>query len=75
MVWLRICADEVRRRVEQRGAGRDLAKGRGDWWARLDLSPPAVPHLAVDALLSPHTIAETVMSALAPDQGSLGGYG
>jgi predicted kinase len=72
MVWLRICADEVRRRIKQRGAGRDLAKRRGDRSASLD--PPAVPHLAVDALLSPHTIAETVMSALLADQGSPGGH-
>jgi predicted kinase len=64
LVWLRISADEVLRRVDQRGAGRDLAKLRGDWSASLDLEPPAVPHVAVDALLSPATIAETVLSSL-----------
>ena len=74
MVWLRICADDVRRRIEKRGAGRDLAKQRGDRSRRVDLDPPAVPHLAVDALLTPHAIAETVMSALPADQGSPGGH-
>jgi predicted kinase len=64
MVWLRISADEVLRRVDQRGAGRDLAKLRGDWSAGLDLEPPAVPHLEVDALLSPAAMAETVLSSL-----------
>jgi predicted kinase len=64
MVWLRISADEVLRRVDQRGSGRDLAKLRGDWSASLDLDPPAVPHLEVDALLSPATMAEAVLSSL-----------
>ena len=64
LVWLRISADEVLRRVERRGAGRDRAKLRRDWPAGLDLDPPAVPHIAVDARLSPATIAETVLSSL-----------
>ena len=64
LVWLRISADEVLRRVDQRGAGRDSSKLRGDWSTRLDLEPPAAPHLAVDALLSPAIIAETVLSSL-----------
>lgn len=64
MVWLRISAEEVVRRVDQRGAGRDLAKRRSEWSAGLDLAPPAVPHLAVDALLSPATMADRVVSLL-----------
>ena len=64
MVWLRISADEVLRRVDQRGAGRDLAKLRGNWSAGLDLEPPAVPHLVVDALRSPAVMAEAVLSSL-----------
>lgn len=67
LVWLRIPADEVLRRVEQRGAGRDLAKLAGDWTDSLDLDPPRVPHLEVDALLHPETVAEDVLSRL-PDQ-------
>jgi predicted kinase len=64
MVWLRISADEVVRRVDQRAAGRDRAKLRGDWSARLDLEPPTVPHLEVNALLSPAAMAEAVLSSL-----------
>jgi predicted kinase len=64
LVWLRIPADEVVRRVEQRGAARDLAKLRGDWPAGLDLDPPAVPHIEVDALGAPAVIAETVVSSV-----------
>ena len=64
MVWLRISADEVLRRVEQRGAGRDVAKLRGDWSAGLDLEPPAVPHVEVDALLSPAAMADAVLASL-----------
>ena len=64
MVWLRIPAEEVVRRVELRGAARDLAKLRSDWPAGLDLGPPAVPHLEVDALGSPAVIAEAVVSSV-----------
>lgn len=68
MVWLRISADDVLRRVEERGAGRDLAKLRGDWPAGLDLDPPSVPHIEVDALLSPAINAATVLSSLPAEQ-------
>jgi predicted kinase len=64
LVWLRIPADEVVRRVEQRGAARDRAKLRGDWPAGLDLDPPAVPHIEVDALGAPAVIAEAVVSSV-----------
>ena len=64
MVWLRIPADEVLKRVEQRGATRDRAKLRRDWPAGLDLDPPSVPHLEVDALDRPEQIAEAVVCAL-----------
>lgn len=64
MVWLRISAEEVLRRVERRGADRDLAKLNAQWPAGLDLGPPDVPHIAVDALLSPASITESVLSSL-----------
>jgi predicted kinase len=64
MVWLRISADEVHARIEQRGASRDRAKLGGDWPGNLDLGPPAVPHIEADALLSPACIAEKVLSSL-----------
>jgi len=70
MVWLRISADEVLTRLEQRGAERDLAKLRGHWPAGLDLDPPAVPHIEVDALLTPAVIAETVLLLLSSEQQS-----
>ncbi len=62
LVWLRISADEVGRRVGLRGLERDLSKRRGDWPAGLDLDPPLVPHIEVDALLEPAAIAERVLS-------------
>jgi predicted kinase len=64
LVWLRISVDDVRARLEQRGAERDLAKRDGNWPANLDLDPPAVPHVEVDALLSPHAIVEKILSSL-----------
>jgi predicted kinase len=70
LVWLRISAEEVVRRIEKRDAGRDLSKRRGDWTAGLDLDPPVVPHLEVDALLSPEIIAETVLLSLSLDTSS-----
>ena len=73
MVWLCIPADDVRARVERRGAERDLAKLRPDWTAGLDLAPPAVPHIAVDALPGPGEVARTVLSALAQDLPVRGG--
>jgi predicted kinase len=70
MVWLRISADEVLRRVERRGAGRDVAKLSRNWPAGLDLGPPSVPHIAVDATLSPALNADRVMSLLPGRMGS-----
>jgi predicted kinase len=67
LVWLRISAAEVRRRVGQRGAGRDSRKLDGDWAATLDLDAPTVAHLEVDAHSSPAMIAETVLSSLADE--------
>ncbi|MGB3763212.1 MAG: AAA family ATPase [Ornithinimicrobium sp.] len=63
LVWLRISADEVVRRVGQRGADRDRAKLDYDWAAGLDLDPPRVPHLEVDAEQHPDRIADAVLSS------------
>jgi len=68
MVWLQISADDVVRRVEKRGAERDRAKLHREWTAGLDLDAPAVPHLAVDALLSPPVIADTVLASVTQEQ-------
>ncbi len=51
MVWLYLPAAELVRRLTQRGLARDESK-IGDpaaYLAGLDLEPPAVPHLALDA--------------------------
>ena len=68
MVWMRISSEDVLSRVEERGAGRDLAKLRGDWPAGLDLDPPAVPHIEVDARVSPALVVESVLASLPRDR-------
>lgn len=64
LVWLRISADEVVRRVSDRAAVRDRAKLEGGWTSRLDLGPPVAPHVEVDALHSPESIVDQVALAL-----------
>ncbi|GAA1779429.1 AAA family ATPase [Nostocoides veronense] len=61
LIWLRIDAEEVARRIRGRGAGRDLAKVDPEWVAALDLEPPAVAHVAVDARRTPAKIAQDVL--------------
>lgn len=64
LVWLRISGEEVLRRVAQRAASRDQAKLARTWLAELDLDPPSVAHLEVDALDPPPAIAERLLAAL-----------
>lgn len=64
LVWLRITPAEIARRVAQRGAQRDLAKGDPGWIGRLDLTAPVVPHLVADASLQPEQAAESVLAQL-----------
>jgi hypothetical protein len=73
---LRVSPDEARRRVGERGLERDRAKRAGDWMAGLDLGPPLVPHIEVDALLAPELIAEKVLSArlVEPRKSRSGGH-
>lgn len=63
LVWLRISAEEVVRRVGQRGADRDRAKLDYDWVSGLDLAPPRVPHVEGDAEQPPEQIAAAVLSS------------
>jgi predicted kinase len=51
MVWLHLPPDELVRRLTSRGLDRDENKTRDPaaYLAGLDLTPPAIPHLAVDA--------------------------
>ena len=64
MVWLRLSAEAVRQRVDQRGAARDVAKLSGVWPSATDLEPPRVPHIEADALLSPQRVVERVLASL-----------
>ncbi len=66
LVWLRVPAEEVGRRVAARGAARDAGKLSDGWAAGLDLDPPVVGHLECDALLSPAAIADLVLGSPAP---------
>ncbi|MGB3860007.1 MAG: AAA family ATPase [Ornithinimicrobium sp.] len=65
LAWLRISAEEVVRRVGQRGADRDRSKLDHDWASGLDLGPPRVPHIEVDAEQPPEQIAQAVLSSSA----------
>ncbi len=51
MVWLHLPPQEMIRRLTRRALARDEDKIRdpASFLARLDLEPPAVPHLALDA--------------------------
>lgn len=64
LVWLRIPADAARRRVEDRAAGRDVAKLVGHWPPAADLAAPAVPHIDVDALQSPADVVAQILARL-----------
>jgi predicted kinase len=53
LVWLRLPADELVRRLRGRGAQRDLGKlADPDAFAAAVLRPPVVEHVAVDATAS-----------------------
>ena len=63
MVWLYLEPAELIRRLTARGLARDEGKLRdpASYLAGLDLEPPAIPHLAVDAS---RPIADQVSSVL-----------
>lgn len=65
LVWIRIEPAELISRLRQRGAPRDHRKLSvpGRYLASLDLDPPAVPHLVVDAA-QPATMTAQVLEAL-----------
>lgn len=67
LVWLRLDAAEVARRLRARGAERDLVKAAdpGSVAAALDLTAPDVPHVAVDAAQPPQDVVAAVSAALA----------
>ncbi len=67
MVWLHLPAPELIRRLTQRAAGRDASKIRDPaaYLTGLDLRPPAIPHLALDAREPADALVRSVLSHLA----------
>jgi predicted kinase len=66
MVWLYLPADELVRRLTQRGLARDEGKIRdpASYLTEVDLEPPAVPHLALDATRPVGELVAAVLSHL-----------
>jgi len=67
MVWLHLPTDELVRRVTGRALARDENKIRdpASFLTGLDLQPPAVPHLPLDAAQSTATLVRSVLDHLA----------
>lgn len=68
LAWLRIPAGELARRLAGRGAARDTGKfdDLAAFLQKVDLAPPAVPFLEVDALLPPDEQARGIRERLNP---------
>ncbi|MFF2846853.1 AAA family ATPase [Streptomyces sp. NPDC058001] len=66
MVWLRLRPEELLTRLRDRSAARDREKlAEGDsYLSRVDLTPPAAPHLAVDATSPPEAQSAKILKAL-----------
>ena len=67
MVWLHLPAEEMIQRLTRRALSRDENKIRdpASFLAGLDLEPPVVPHLALDASQPAGTLARSVLDHLA----------
>jgi predicted kinase len=67
MVWLHLPPAELVKRLTQRALVRDEDKIRdpGSFLAGLDLEPPVVPHLALDASAPTATLVRSVLDHLA----------
>jgi hypothetical protein len=66
MVWLYLPPDELIRRLTRRALARDENKIRdpASFLTGLDLEPPAIPHLALDASQSIATLVKSVLDHL-----------
>jgi hypothetical protein len=66
MVWLHLPPDELIRRLTRRALPRDQDKIRApaSYLATLDLAPPAIPHLPVDASQPTATQVRTILAHL-----------
>jgi hypothetical protein len=67
MVWLHLPPAELIRRLTQRGLARDEDKIRdpASYLTGLDLEPPAIPHLALDASQPTDTLVSSLLDHLA----------
>ena len=66
MVWLHLPPDELIRRLTQRALGRDENKIRdpASFLTSLDLKPPVIPHLALDASEPTDVLVSAVLAHL-----------
>ena len=66
LVWLHLPPDELIRRLTHRAEARDQTKIRdpASFLTALDLTPPAVPHLALDASRPTPTQVQAVLDHL-----------
>ena len=66
MVWLRLASAELIRRLTVRGLARDEGKLRdpASYLTGLDLEPPAIPHLALDASQPIEALVRSVLEHL-----------
>jgi predicted kinase len=66
MVWLSLAPGELISRLAARGLGRDQSKLRdpASYLAGLDLQPPAIPHLALDASQPIEALVRSVLEHL-----------
>jgi predicted kinase len=67
MVWLHLLPEELIQRLTRRSLSRDENKIRdpASFLAGLDLEPPVVPHLALDASQPAGTLVRSVLDHLA----------
>jgi predicted kinase len=67
MVWLYLPPGELVRRLTERALARDESKIRnpGSYLTGLDLEPPAIPHLALDASQPTDALVRSLLDRLA----------
>ncbi len=68
MVWLHLPPEELIRRLTRRALARDKSKIRdpASFLTGLDLGPPAIPHLPLDASKPTATLVQAVLTHLSP---------
>ena len=71
LVWLHLPRDELVRRLTRRAEARDEHKIRdpASFLTALDLNPPAVPHLPLDASHPTPTLVQSVLDHLSRPPG------